>query len=510
MGEPLFSSDATLSDLTVNGTTVEGFDPYVYHYTMAIPEGDPLPITGATPNDSAATVNITQTPAVPGTSTVLVTAEDGVTQHTYTIDFHVLGTDATLADLTVNGTTIPGFDPNIFEYDYTVPNGDPIPVVGATPSDTNATMVITQATSLPGTATVLVTAEDTITTNLYTVNFLYFPGTDATLSDLTVDGVTIPGFDPNVFEYDYGVVEGYAVPYIEGTPTDSLATVADIQAITVPDTAYSIVTAEDGVTTNTYSVNFYYIDSDATLSDLTVDGMTIPGFDPDITDYQYFVADPQVIPVVDGTTNDPDASLTVTQADSIPGDATLYVLAEDSVHDMTYTVHFYTSNTDATLQDLTVDGTTIEGFSPSVTYYEVDVEEGSPIPVIDGTPTDSLATKEVTQASSVPGDGTIVVTAQDSTTQLTYTVHFNLITGLNENSVENIKLYPNPATNYIQLSGFESNIDLKVMNILGETVLSETVNSQQKVSIQKLQKGVYFARIRLQNQETRSFKFIKK
>ncbi len=510
MGAPLFSSDATLSDLTVNGTTVDGFSPNIYHYTMAIPEGDPLPITGATPNDSSATVDITQTPSVPGTSTVLVTAEDGVTQHTYTIDFHTLGTDATLSDLTVNGTTIPGFDPNVFEYDYTVANGDPIPVVGATPSDTNATTEITQATSLPGTATVLVTAEDTITTNLYTVNFLYFPGTDATLSDLTVDGETIPGFDPQIFEYDYGVVQGFAVPYIEGTSTDPLATVNDIQATNVPDTAYSIVTAEDGVTTNTYSVNFYYIDSDATLSDLTVDGVTIPGFDPNITDYQYFVADPQVIPVVDGTTTDPDAYLTVTQADSVPGDAILYVLAEDSVHDMTYTIHFYTSNTDATLQDLTVDGTTIEGFSPSVTYYEVDVPEGNDIPVIDGTPTDSLATKVVTQASTIPGDGTILVTAQDGTTQLTYTVHFNLITGLDSKSADNIKLYPNPAADYLFISGIDGNSKLNVINLLGETVLKGLISNQQRIDIQQLQKGVYFARIELANQQVRIIKFVKK
>ena len=426
MGDPPISSDATLSDLTVNGTTVDGFSPNIYDYYVAIPEGDPLPITGATPNQEDATVDITQTPGVPGTSTVLVTAQDGVTQLTYHVYFHVLGTDATLSDLTVNDTTIPGFDPNVFEYDYSVPNGDPIPVVGATPSDTNATVEITQATSLPGTAEVLVTAEDSITTHLYTVNFLYTPGTDATLSDLTVDGTTIQGFDPNVLDYTYAVVEGDPIPFVEGTPTDPLAT------------------------------------------------------------------------------DDP------TQATVIPGDATVLVTAEDEITTLTYTVSFYYLNSDATLSDLTVDGTTIEGFSPSVTYYEVDVLEGSSIPVIDGTPTDSLATKEITQANNLPGDGTILVTAQDSMHQLTYTVHFNLITGLDSKSTDDIKLFPNPAADYLFISGIDGNGELNIFNLLGETVLTDNINNQQRIDIHQLQKGVYFAKIRLANQQVRIVKFVKK
>lgn len=510
MGEPLFSSDATLSDLTVNGTTVDGFSPTIYNYTMAIPEGDPLPVTGATPNDPTATVDITQAVSVPGTSTVLVTAEDGVTQHTYTIDFHVLGTDATLSDLTVNGTTIPGFDPNIFEYDYTVPNGDPIPVVGATPSDTNATVDITQATSLPGTAEVLVTAEDSITTNLYTVNFLYYPGSDATLSDLLVDGVTIPGFDPDTLNYTYGVVEGNPIPYVEAVPNDPLATDDVTQATVIPGDAIIVITAEDDSTTLTYTVSFFYIGSDATLSDLTVDGTTIPGFDPSITYYQYLVEDPQIIPVVDGTTNDPAAFLTVTQADTIPGDATLYVLAEDSVHELTYTVHFYTAGTDATLQDLTVDGTTIEGFSPAVTYYEYDVLEGDNIPFIDGIPTDSLATKEVTQAQAIPGDGTILVTAQDGVTQLTYVVHFNLITGIDVTQQNTMGLYPNPASNQVQLTGITGNTKIEIVNISGKILLTQTISKDQKVDIQQLNKGIYFIRVINTKQVAKTLKIVKK
>ena len=510
MGDPPISTDATLSDLTVNGTTVDGFSPTNYNYSVPIPTGDPLPITGATTSFPAATIAITQATAVPGQAVVLVTAEDGTTQLTYTIDFYIAGTDATINDLTVDGVTIPGFAPDVFNYDYSVATGDPIPVVGATPSDPLAIMVINQATSLPGAATVAITSEDGLTTNTYTVNFLYNPGTDATLSDLLVAGVTIDGFDPAIYNYTYAVIFNNPSPYVQGIPNDPLATVDDTQCIYIPGDGILVVTAEDGVTTLTYTVSFYFLGYDATLSDLTVDGVTINGFDPNITSYQYLVDDITPIPVVDGTTTDPLATLTTTQATEIPGDATLYVVAADGVTELTYTVHFYTLATDATLSDLTVDDITITDFSPATYYYEVDVPEGHPIPVIDGTPNDTLATLEITQALIIPDDATIVVTAQDGTTQLTYTVHFNLITGINENDAMIISTYPNPVVNTLYFAGIKDIAQIDIISLVGKKVLSETITANQGIETTFLKGGIYFAIIHLKNGVTKSVKFVKK
>ena len=510
MGDPPISTDATLSDLTVDGTTVDGFSPSIFTYSVPIPTGDPLPITDAVANHPAATTNITQTPAVPGYSTVVVTAEDGTTQLTYTIDFYIAGDDATLIDLTVDGVTIDGFDPNIFDYDYPVATGNPIPVVGATPSDPLAVMFINQATTLPGSATVVITSEDELTTNTYTINFLYTPGTDATLSDLLLAGVTITGFDPAILNYSQGIIYDNLAPYTQGIPNDPLATVDYTPCLSIPGDAILLVTAEDGITQLTYTVSFFYIGYDATLFDLTVDGVTIPDFDPNITSYQYIVPDISPIPVVDGTTNDPLASLTTTQATVIPGDAILHVLAEDSVAEMTYTVHFYTLSTDATLIDLTVDESTIENFDPLVTYYEVDVPEGDPTPIIDGTPNDPLASIVVTQAPTVPGEGTIVVTAQDEITQMDYTVKFNLITGINENGLSQISIFPNPVLNKLHILGIEGKAQVEILNILGETVISEIVNNTNPIRVDQLKQGIYFAIVRAKNTNIQSLRFIKK
>ena len=508
IGDPPLSTDATLSDLTIDGVTVDGFSPGIFYYQVGIPAGNPLPITGATANDLNAIVNISQTTSVPGTSNVLVTAEDGVTQLTYIIDFHIAGTDATLIDLTVDGTTITGFAPDVFNYDYPVATGMPIPIVGATPADSNAITIITQATALQGSAMVEVTSEDGLTTNTYTINFLYTAGSDATLADLLVSGVTIEGFDPNIFNYTYAVLYPAAAPYVQGIASDSLATVADNQCVNIPGDATIEVTAEDGVTQLTYTVGFYYLGYDATLSDLTVDGITIAGFDPQITYYEYVVADTSSIPVVDGITNDPEATITITQCQQIPGEATLLVIADDGVTEMTYTVYFYTLGSDATLSDLTVDGITVNGFEPLIFNYEVNIPEGSPVPIIHGIPNDSLATTTITQATTVPGEGVIIVLAQDGITEEAYTVVFKLITGINEGSPNKIILYPNPAKDYFEISSGQKVEVIKIVSVEGKTILDNLKNGIEIIDISVLEPGVYFAVVSI-NHKLISIRFIK-
>lgn len=83
------------------------------------------------------------------------------------------------------------------------------------------------------------------------------------------------------------------------------------------------------------------------------------------------------------------------------------------------------AGTDATLSDLKVDGNTVLGFSASVVNYTVGVGFGSPIPQITAaTTTDTNATRVITQASSVPGNATVVVTSQNGSVTKTYTVSY--------------------------------------------------------------------------------------
>jgi hypothetical protein len=86
-------------------------------------------------------------------------------------------------------------------------------------------------------------------------------------------------------------------------------------------------------------------------------------------------------------------------------------------------------NIDADLSDLTVDGTTIEGFSAGTATYSIVVPEGTSEITLDATPNDTLATVE--GLGTVPlmegmNSFEILVTAEDTAVTKTYTVNVKL------------------------------------------------------------------------------------
>ena len=94
-----------------------------------------------------------------------------------------LNDDATLSALGVSaGMLTPAFDPGTTSYSVALPyNTVAPPQVTATTTDPDATAVITQAVTVPGTSTVAVTAQDGVTTKDYTVAFSLLPATSSTL-----------------------------------------------------------------------------------------------------------------------------------------------------------------------------------------------------------------------------------------------------------------------------------------------------------------------------------------
>ena len=119
-----------------------------------------------------------------------------------------------------------------------------------------------------------------------------------------------------------------------------------------------------------------------------------------------------------------------------------YIVTEISTTEMTIDISIGTgwwrfimakeaaSGEDATLSDLQVDGSTINGFSPSITEYLYGLEPGTvDIPQItSATPTDPDATSVViTQATTIPGDATVEVTAANGINTMTYTVSYEIV-----------------------------------------------------------------------------------
>ena len=260
------STDATLSDLQVGGVTIDGFSSSVTNYTYTIPAtATSMPSVTATKHDSKASDPvITQAtmPTVgnPTQATVVVTAEDGTTIQTYTITFNraELSHDATLKAIMVDGTAISGFVPTTKTYMVSIPYSQTtIPVVTATVNFAAATSVVTPATSVTGSASILVTAEDGTTQENYTVTFQKAaPSTDATLKSLSYNGTAIPAFSSTQTTYTVQLQSGTTIPVLAGETTHAFATIVYQQISSLNGNATATVTAEDGTTTKTYTVTF--------------------------------------------------------------------------------------------------------------------------------------------------------------------------------------------------------------------------------------------------------------
>jgi hypothetical protein len=426
------SWNADLAELNLDGVLIDGFAPGTLNYEVALPIGtEDVPVVSAVASDDAANVVVTQAVTIPGTATVLVTAENGITTRTYTVDFRFISDDATLQEIAVNGELIEDFDPEVLAYTVILPleTTDEIPVITAVATDENAEVNITQPAQIDGQATIVVTAEDGVATLTYVVD-IELVSIDATLADLLADGETIAGFDPDVLEYTLLFPDETSdLPVITAVANNENATLVITQATGIPGQATVEVTAEDGVTELTYVVNYLTGSNDATLSDLMVDGVTIEGFDPDVTEYFLVLpAGTTDIPEITAVTNDENATMVITQADAIPGEATVHVTAEDQFNELVYTVFIRHISTDASLSDLQVNGITIQGFDPDVLFYEYLVPTGSTnVPVVTAVAADELATVEIIPATELPGETEVIVTAEDVNVSLTYVVSFIMV-----------------------------------------------------------------------------------
>ena len=134
--KPELSADASLLSLTpASGTLTPAFDPDIYQYSLTVPfEVTTMTFTAEAPEGATYRVNRKNLGAG-GSDTlfrITVTAEDGETKSEYQVTVHrsekeeeekpELSADASLLSLTpATGNLTPAFDPEIYQYNLTVP-----------------------------------------------------------------------------------------------------------------------------------------------------------------------------------------------------------------------------------------------------------------------------------------------------------------------------------------------------------------------------------------------------
>jgi tRNA threonylcarbamoyladenosine modification (KEOPS) complex Pcc1 subunit len=296
------SSDATLSNLVPStGALSPSFDSNTTSYTINLDNSiDSINFT-PTANDSsysALTVdgnNTTSGNASANTSlsvgdnviNIVVTAEDGSTQKTYTVTVNraAASTDATLSTLVPNyGSLSPTFDSNTTSYSINLPYSNTTINFTPTANDSNYTSVTVDGnnttsgfasanTSLSvgdNVIDIIVTAEDGSTQKTYavTVNRAAL-STDATLSNLVPNyGSLSPSFDSSTTNYSINLPysnttinftptandSSYSALTVDGNNTTSGFASSNISLSVGNNNIDIVVTAEDGSTQKTYTI----------------------------------------------------------------------------------------------------------------------------------------------------------------------------------------------------------------------------------------------------------------
>ena len=414
--------------------------------------------------------------------TIEVTAEDGSTTQTYTVIVNRAeppSTDATLKALTLSNVDIGPFSSDTESYTASVANTATQTTVTPTVNDSGATYVIKLGgvVDADGTVslvvgrnviTIEVTAENTTTTKTYTVTVTRSapPSTDATLSGLTLSGVNFGTFDSSTLSYPASVANSVSQTTVSPTVNDSGASyVIRLNGVTDSDGTVSLevgenviaveVTAEDTTSTKTYTVTVARDDppsTDATLSALTLSSLDFGAFSPGTTTYTASVANTVSRTIVEPTLNDPGASYviklgSVTDADgtvslSVGGNViTIEVTAEDTTTTRTYTVTVTRAepttpvrrSDDASLRSLTLSGVNFGTFDSTTTSYTARVASDVTRTTVTPTVSHSGASFVIRVGGVTDVDGivplsvgrnviTVVVTAEDATTTMTYTV----------------------------------------------------------------------------------------
>jgi len=176
--------DATLLRLSVSeGALTPAFDPQVTAYTVDLPFSiDEINILVAASNGNASITGdygIQSVPAGGTIFTVMVTAEDNVTEKEYTITVHrplSISDDTTLSSLTVSaGHLEPEFDPETLAYTVNVKYGITSIVFTAETTHPQAVLDMENSYNLDvgsNPITITVTAEDETTTNEYVIDVI--------------------------------------------------------------------------------------------------------------------------------------------------------------------------------------------------------------------------------------------------------------------------------------------------------------------------------------------------
>jgi len=319
--EYLTTNDASLSNLMVDGVSVDGFNSATMEYSITLPKGSTdVPATTVETGSEGATVVITDAPTLSDTTKVVVTSEDSTVVNTYAIVFEVVGPYMGVA------ASIPG----VVEYEHWDVGGEGLGYhdndAGGPRTELNGTRTNVAYTGagewLTYTVDVTADAEYQVRARVASQGVLgYFT--------LSIDGDSITTIIP----VNTGAWQTYATNIVD---TVTLAAgLHDIKWEMSGDVAMNLDYFQ--------LLDLAAISTDATLASISLnDSVDLDSFDAATMKYTVMVDSVQEIEtMISALATDAAASVAITQATMVDSStAVITVTAEDLTTVLTYEVMF--------------------------------------------------------------------------------------------------------------------------------------------------------------------------
>lgn len=154
------------------------------------------------------------------------------------------------------------------------------------------------------------------------------------------------------------------------------------------------------------------------------------------------------------------------------------------------------------LSMITLDGQPLQGFDPDVFYYTVDLPLNTvESPVVFGETMHDSAWMFIQQAFLLPGSAVIDVYPENRGTMNRYIINFPLTTAVGENDESALKIYPNPATDKLFITGVE-HYSLKLFSLDGKLIMVREHYAENILNLTGLNKGIYILQIITEEGET--------
>lgn len=405
------TASVALENILLDGVAFTGFVPTTLEYM--VPYSDVLPEVSYTA-ESGRTVEILR-----NGDDVMLYVQAGEEYTTYTLHFQKqVSADCTLRAILIDGAPLAEYTPATTDYTIDLPAGSKLPVVSF--EKANESQVTYFGQSAPNTMAITVVAPSGAET-IYKVSFRIAQYDDARLRDLQVEGHTL-AFDPDQTDYQLTLEDGAALPHLiysvrEGQNIVVANTTADQQQV--------LVHAESGAT-KTYTITYTRVmSSNAYLSDIRINGVSLVDFEPTRFAYTDTLAwRTRVVPNVFAVGQLPNQTIT-TYFSAVNGTTRIHVVAADGTTSNDYTIAFPVRKSgNVALEDMYLNSEMAEiTFAADQTDYEVWLPYQSKT-VPDVVYTKAEPEQTIALISRPLGQKTEIVVTAENGNQRTYSIWF--------------------------------------------------------------------------------------